>query len=73
MLPFPFYTAKETEAMEFKWSIQDHLASEKRPDSPLAHIPEASGALRQFSGNTGYSFMQQGGEENKLNTTFMMS
>lgn len=28
-----FYTAKETEAMEFKWSPQDYLANEGRPTS----------------------------------------
>lgn len=33
ILPSLFYTAKETEAMEFKWSPQDYLANEGRPTS----------------------------------------
>lgn len=33
ILPSLFYTAKETEAMEFKWSPQEYLANEERLNS----------------------------------------
>lgn len=33
ILPSSFYTPKETEAMKCKWSSQDYLANEERPNS----------------------------------------